>query len=85
MELGGAEIMLLQLAGYEKPDVSERRPEGVWDAYIRMNGVRDLYKQCAGKDFVTMPLQKQPYGDWEFAVRDLNGYTIVFGGDVDIQ
>jgi nitronate monooxygenase len=22
----------------------------------------------------------QPYGDWEFEVRDLDGYVLVFGG-----
>jgi hypothetical protein len=25
-----------------------------------------------------MPLQKQGYGDWEFEVRDPNGYILVF-------
>jgi hypothetical protein len=24
------------------------------------------------------PLRKQPYGNWEFEVRDLNGYLLVF-------
>jgi hypothetical protein len=27
-----------------------------------------------------MPLIQRPYGDWEFEVRDLNGYVLVFGG-----
>ena len=25
-----------------------------------------------------MPLQKQFYGDWEFEMKDLNGYVLVF-------
>jgi len=25
-----------------------------------------------------MPLRKQPYGDWEFEVKDPNGYVLVF-------
>jgi hypothetical protein len=25
-----------------------------------------------------MPLRKQGYGDWEFEVRDPNGYILVF-------
>src|SRR4051812_48275255 len=33
------EIMLLSLAGFEKPDMTAQRPEGLWDAYIRMRGV----------------------------------------------
>jgi len=28
-----------------------------------------------------MPLKQQPYGDWEFEVRDANGYVLVFGGE----
>lgn len=79
LQRGGAEIMLLRLAGYRKPEVT--RPEGSWDAYIRMDGVADLYGTVEGRDFVQAPLVKRPYGDWEFAVRDPNGYVLVFGGD----
>ena len=80
-----AELMLLRLNGYQKPDLSARRPEGLWDAYIRMSGVRELYEQVKGRPFIQMPLKKQRYGDWEFEVRDPNGYVLVFGGDVDID
>ena len=76
----GAEIMLLRLAGYRKPDLADRRPEGHWDAYIRMEGVEELYRTVEGCEFVQMPLTKQPYGDWEFEVRDPNGYVLAFGG-----
>jgi len=27
---------------------------------------------------ILMPLQKQPYGDWEFEIKDPNGYVLVF-------
>ena len=85
LQLGGAEIMLLALSGYEKPDLSQRRPEGLWDAYIRLSGVHELYNQFEGKSFIHTPLRKQPYGDWEFEARDPNGYVIVFGGDPQIE
>jgi uncharacterized glyoxalase superfamily protein PhnB len=29
---------------------------------------------------IPMRLTQQPYGDWEFEVRDPNGYVLVFGG-----
>ena len=74
----GTEIMLLGLAGYEKPDLSARRPEGLWDAYIRMTGVHAWYNRLRGRDFIAMSLRKQGYGDWEFEVRDPNGYVLVF-------
>lgn len=72
------ELMLLRIEGYEKPDISERRPEGLWDAYIRMEGVKDLYELVRDKAFIRMPLTRQGYGDTEFEVRDPNGYVLVF-------
>ena len=77
---GPAEIMLLSLADYQKPDLRDRRPAGLWDAYIRADGVHTLYRSVEGQPFVQMPLTRQPYGDWEFEVRDPNGYVLVFGG-----
>jgi len=77
---GPVELMLLDLAGYEKPDLRARRPVGLWDAYIRVDGVAALYETLEGKPFVQSPLVRRPYGDWEFEVRDPNGYVLVFGG-----
>ena len=76
----GVEIMLLRLEGYQKPDLTDRRPEGLWDAYIRMRGVHAFYASVRDQDFIRMPLKKQFYGDWEFEVRDPNGYILVFSG-----
>lgn len=81
LQRDNAELMLLNLAGYEKPDLSARRPAGLWDAYFRMNGVAALYETVKDKPFVKMHLTKRPYGDIEFEVRDPNGYLLVFGGD----
>src|SRR6266851_3835675 len=76
----GSESSMISLPGYEKPDLSSRRPAGLWDAYLRTHGVRALYETVRDEAFVQMPLKHQPYGDWEFEVRDLNGYVLVFGG-----
>jgi catechol 2,3-dioxygenase-like lactoylglutathione lyase family enzyme len=81
LQRGAAEIMLLSSPGYEKPDLSARRTEGLWDAYIRMRGVHALYDTVSGEAFVQTPIKRQPYGDWEFEVRDPNGYVLVFGGE----
>ncbi len=80
IERGPVEIMLLSLDGYEKPDLRALRPVGLWDVYVRVDGVTALYESLAGKSFVQMPLTHQSYGDWEFEVRDPNGYVLVFGG-----
>jgi hypothetical protein len=75
------EIMLQRLPEYEKPDLYRLRDGGVWDAYIRMTGVHALYETLRDQPFIKMQLTKQPYGDWEFEVVDVNGYVLVFGGD----
>lgn len=84
LQRGGAEIMLQRLEGYQKPPLYERRDGGVWDAYIRLKGVKELYNTVTGQPFVKSTLEKQPYGDWEFLVQDPNGYVLVFGGDEDV-
>ncbi len=81
LQRDAAEIMLLNLAAYEKPDIRHLRPSGLWDAYLRMRGVHALYETVQGRSFIQMPLTHQSYGDWEFEVRDPNGYVVVFGGE----
>jgi len=74
------EIFLQQLDGYRKLDVYQQRCGGVWDAYIRMDGVRDLFNTISSMDGVELiePLHRQPYGQWEFELQDPNGYVLVF-------
>jgi catechol 2,3-dioxygenase-like lactoylglutathione lyase family enzyme len=81
----GAEIMLQGLRGYRKEDVYDRRGSGVWDAYIRMTGVKALYESVQGQPFVKKALAREPYGDWDFEIEDLNGYVVVFGGDESVD
>jgi len=83
LQRDGVELMLLGLAGYQKPDLTALRPDGIWDAYVRMRGVRGFYSGVEGQPFIRMPLKKQPYGDWEFEVRDPNGYILVFSELID--
>ncbi|HEY7635566.1 MAG TPA: VOC family protein [Gemmatimonadales bacterium] len=78
LQRDGVELMLLNLPGYRKPDLTDLRPEGIWDAYVRMRGIQSFYSRVSGQAFVRRPLKKQPYGDWEFEVRDPNGYILVF-------
>ena len=72
------EIMLQRLEGYEKPDLYARRSNGVWDAYIRTEGVKEIYEAIKDDVTVIKALRQQPYGAWEFEVRDPNGYVLVF-------
>jgi hypothetical protein len=83
LERDGVEIMLQHVEGYEKPDLSTHRPVGIWDAYIRMTGVKEWYEQLKGKPIIKSHLIERPYRHWEFEIRDLNGYTLVFSESMD--
>lgn len=72
------EIFLQRIDGYEKPDLYGSRRGGVWDAYISVEGVRDLYDSVREEATIVQPLRQQPYGNWEFEVKDPNGYVLVF-------
>lgn len=80
----GVEIMLQRLEGYEKPNDFGKRAGGVWNAYLRIQGVVGLYEAMSRASDVKMlePLKKQWYGDAEFVVEDPNGYVLVFGEQV---
>ena len=76
--------MLQRIEGYQKPDLyALRGGGGVWDAYIRMEGVKEFYDLVRERVSVIRPLKKQFYGDWEFEVKDLNGYVLVFSELID--
>jgi len=74
----GVEIMLQRLEDYEKPDLYALRGGGVWDAYVRVARVREYYEAVREEVEIVKPLRLQPYGAWEFEVKDLNGYLLVF-------
>jgi len=77
------EIMFQRIDDYQKPDLYRLRSGGMWDAYIRMEGVKDFYEAIKARVEIKLPLRKQPYGDWEFEVKDPNGYILVFSELLD--
>lgn len=76
------EIMLQRVEGYQKPDIYNSRDGGVWDAYFRIEGVKDLFESVRDEATIVKPLCQQPYGQWEFEIRDINGYLLVFSEPV---
>jgi hypothetical protein len=55
-----------------------QRPDGDWNVYIRMHGVRELHAELDGKAPIVEPLEAKGHGCVEFTVEDLNGYRLVF-------
>ena len=72
------EIMLQRVEGYQKPDTYRSRSGGVWDAYIRTTEIKSLFEAVKDEVTIVQPLRLQPYGNWEFEVKDPNGYVLVF-------
>jgi uncharacterized glyoxalase superfamily protein PhnB len=73
-------IFLQQLTGYRHRDHYDEREGGVWAAYLETYNVQALYeslKSVSGVKIV-QPLHHQPYGQWEFEVRDPDGHVLVF-------
>lgn len=73
-----AEIMLQRIEGYQKPDLYATRGGGVWNAYIRVKGVKELFESVRNDVTIMQSLRREPYGPWEFEVKDPNGYVLVF-------
>ena len=74
----GVEIMLQRLEGYQRPNLYAQRSGGVWDAYVRIAGVREYFEAVREKVEIVKALRQQPYGASEFEVKDPNGYILVF-------
>src|SRR5215467_14145144 len=68
LSLDDVEIMLQRVEGYQKPNLYDSRSGGVWDAYIRVEGVKELYESVRGEADILRPLRRQPYGAWEFEI-----------------
>jgi hypothetical protein len=55
------------------------RPSQGWALYVRLSGgrIRELYASLSESCEIVRTLQRMPYHDVEFEVRDLDGYIVV--------
>ena len=54
-----------------------------FDIMIFLNGINQLYEEYDSKGLAFhRPLEKKPWGLWEFCIRDNNGYFLRFGEDL---
>jgi uncharacterized glyoxalase superfamily protein PhnB len=79
----GLTIMLQQVE-----DTARIRPNGAdgcsWDAYVWVSDADALFVvfKASGARIVHAPVDRDYYGNREFAVRDLDGYIIAFAHDI---
>jgi uncharacterized glyoxalase superfamily protein PhnB len=55
---------------------------GTFTLYVTMTGVDALYASVKDRVAVVMPIVTQPYGMREFAIRDSEGYVVMFAEEV---
>jgi uncharacterized glyoxalase superfamily protein PhnB len=61
----------------EKKPITNLRDKERYQQF-RTEGVRDLDESVQEEATIVKPLRQQPYGAWEFEVKDSNGYVLVF-------
>ena len=76
---GNSEVMLTEGGRTSSEDRREV------DLYIRVDDVEGLFRQLKDRIEVRVGLSDTFYGTREFIVRDLNGFWITFGQDLDQQ
>ena len=59
-------------------------PKFTGTLYFQMAGVREFFEQVKEQVEIVWPLETMEYGQTEFGVRDLDGYTLAFAeGEMD--
>jgi len=71
---GGAELMLRAATTPQQVQASPG-----WSLYVRLSGgrIRELFTQLSTDCEIVRPLQRMPYHDVEFEVRDPDGHIVV--------
>src|SRR5258708_29664349 len=63
------EIMFQRIDGYQKPDLCQRRSGGVSDAYIGMEGVKEIFETSMVKTGNSITLPKHSYSDCKIDIK----------------
>jgi uncharacterized glyoxalase superfamily protein PhnB len=82
MKCGEAEIMIesAEAAGAELPHLASipEKPSGVL-LYIETENLADFWRKIEPQADIIQKIHNTPYGAREFVIRDLNGFTLIFG------
>lgn len=83
MKMGNVAIMFQtrQSLGEEMPAFKEMAVGGSFTLYIDVTNMEDLYEAVKGKALVEKDIHAAFDGTREFAIRDCNGYMLVFTED----
>ena len=79
LQPGPAEIML----SLPNEHVPFEVPAFTGSFYFQAENVDSLWEQLREKTTVVYPIENFEYGMREFAIRDINGYILQFGQEID--
>jgi uncharacterized glyoxalase superfamily protein PhnB len=73
LDYRGTKVMARRVDGFQRDPESRG-----WDLYITLVGgnIRKAHADLQAKGVVVRELQRMPYGDCEFEVRDPDGYVL---------
>ncbi len=80
IKLGDAHLMFQLRASFEEelPLLAGKKLGGSFSLYIKTEAVNALHDALQGKAKIIEPLHETFYGSHEFAIKDCNGYVLVF-------
>lgn len=80
IRLGQAQLMFQLRASLEDelPILAGKKLGGSFSLYIKTEAVSSLHDVLQGKVEILEPLHETFYGAHEFAIKDCNGYVLVF-------
>ena len=80
----GFHLMLREVEDPKAVVPHYRFVENMWNVYFWVDAVDALYEELRGRGAtIDYELCEQPYGCREFGIKDLDGYDIAFGQDMD--
>lgn len=81
VQRNGVEVMF----ALPNPHMPFERPMMTGYIYFRTDQVDDIWKELKDRAEIIYPVEDFYYGMREFAIRDLNGYILQFGQEIEKQ
>jgi catechol 2,3-dioxygenase-like lactoylglutathione lyase family enzyme len=75
---GGATSLLLSTGSH-----LGGKPQFTGTLYFQMSGVQELFERVRNQVEIVWPMETMEYGQREFGIRDLDGYTLAFAEELD--
>lgn len=75
----------LETVKHDMPGLVSGPIGGTFTLYVTMTGVDELWSSVKDRAAVVMPIVTQPYGMREFAIKDSEGYVVMFAQEIGAE